>query len=162
MAFIARWLKAFRGSGGSMVYCTKCGTKNRIPLNRLSDGPVCGRCREPLQKVTAYDRPLDISDRTFNEEVIRHSGPVLVDCWAPWCGPCRMVAPALEQLARGYAGRIKITKLNVDENPLTASQFSVQSIPTMLLFLNGKLVDTLVGALPKQEIEKIILRMMSS
>jgi thioredoxin 2 len=73
-----------------------------------------------------------------------------------------MVAPVLEQLAREYAGRIKIAKLNVDENPLTASQYSVQSIPTMLLFINGKLVDILVGALPKQEIEKIILRVLSS
>jgi thioredoxin 2 len=73
-----------------------------------------------------------------------------------------MVAPVLEQLAGEYAGRIKIAKLNVDENPLTASQFSVKSIPTMLLFMNGKLVETLVGALPKQEIEKIILRVLSS
>jgi len=146
----------------TIVQCTKCGTKNRIPLNRLSDGPVCGRCHEPLPKGTVHNRPLDISDRTFTEEVIRHSGPVLVDCWAPWCGPCRMVAPVLEQLAEEYAGRIKIAKLNVDENPVTASQFSVQSIPTMVLFKNGKLVDTLVGALPKEEIEKIIRRVLSS
>ena len=75
-----------------------------------------------------------------------------MDCWAPWCGPCKMVAPVLDQLASEYAGRIKIAKLNVDENPMTASRYGVQSIPTMLIFKNGNQVDKLVGALPKQEI----------
>jgi len=137
-----------------IVHCTKCGTKNRIPRNRIKEGPICGRCHAPLPRRNMYDHPVDITDRTFSEQVIGDPGTVLVDCWAPWCGPCRMVAPVLEQLAKEYAGRIKITKLNVDENPLTASRYSVQSIPTMLLFKNGKLVDTVVGALPKQEIEK--------
>jgi len=79
-----------------------------------------------------------------------------VDCWAPWCEPCKMVAPVLDQLASGYKGRIKIAKLNVDENPLTGSKYGIQSIPTMLLFKGGNQVDTLVGALPKQEIERYI------
>ena len=84
--------------------------------------------------------------------VLSYTGAVLVDCWAPWCGPCKMVAPVLDQLASEYAGRIKIAKLNVDENPMTASQYGIQSIPTMLLFKNGNQIDKLVGALPKQEI----------
>jgi len=98
--------------------------------------------------------PIDVTDQTFNKEVLSHAGPVLVDCWAPWCGPCKIVAPVLEQLASEYAGRIKIAKLNVDENPATASQYRIQSIPTMLLFKNGNQVERLVGALPKQEIAR--------
>jgi len=78
----------------------------------------------------------------------------LVDCWAPWCGPCRMISPLVEQLASEYAGRLKVTKLNVDENPLIASQYAIQSIPTLLLFRDGRLVDRLVGALPRPEIER--------
>jgi thioredoxin 2 len=77
-----------------------------------------------------------------------------VDCWAPWCGPCRIISPLLEQLASEYAGRLKVGKLNVDENPLTASQYAIQSIPTLLLFKDGQLVDRLVGALPRSEIER--------
>ncbi|MCP4633234.1 MAG: thioredoxin [candidate division Zixibacteria bacterium] len=100
-----------------------------------------------------YDRPIDITDNSFNKEVLSAPGPVLVDCWAPWCGPCRMVAPVLDQIAEEYAGRIKIAKLNVDENPVTASKYSVKNIPTMLLFKGGDLVNTIVGALPKNQIE---------
>ncbi len=137
-----------------IVRCGQCGTKNRIPGNRLKDNPVCGKCKELLLKGDIYDRPIDVTDKTFNEEVIRYPGPVLLDCWAPWCGPCRMVAPVLEQLAKEYSGRVKIAKLNVDENTLTASKYSVQSIPTMLLFRGGQLVNTIVGALPKQAIEE--------
>lgn len=136
-----------------IVQCSGCATKNRIPGGRLKDNPLCGKCRAPL---SIFDSPVNITDSTFNEEVIRYRGSVMVDCWAPWCGPCRMVAPALEQLAKEYAGRIKITKLNVDENSGTASKYFVKSIPTMLLFKDGKLVNTLVGALPKQAIEEHI------
>jgi len=77
-----------------------------------------------------------------------------VDCWAPWCGPCRMVAPIMDQLASEYAGRVKIAKLNTDDNPSTASLYGIQSIPTLLFFKNGKQVNKLVGALPKKEIER--------
>jgi len=139
-----------------IIQCNKCGAKNRIPGNRINDRPICGRCHDIIPITDMYDRPVDVTDNTFNEKVILHSGPVLVDCWAPWCGPCRMIAPILEQLAKEYAGKAIIAKLNVDENPLTASKYSVQSIPTMLLFRDGKLVNTLVGAIPKQNIEEHI------
>ena len=132
-----------------IVKCEKCGAKNRIPKKRLQDGPLCGKCHEPLKAHTA---PVTVTDQTFSQEVLSHPGAVLMDCWAPWCGPCKMVAPVLDQLASEYAGRIKVAKLNVDENPMTASRYGVQSIPTMLLFKNGNQVDKLVGALPKQEI----------
>ena len=135
-----------------ILKCNKCGTRNRIPKSKLNDKPICGKCRNPLS-LSVYDRPVDITDNSFNEEVLGESGPVLLDCWAPWCGPCRMVAPVLDQIAKEYAGRIKIAKLNVDENPITASKYSVKSIPTMLLFKDGKLVKTILGALPKNQIE---------
>jgi thioredoxin 2 len=134
--------------------CPVCGAKNRIPRNRLQDRPVCGKCRAPLNGGGAYDRPVEVTDRTFQREVMDWSGSVLVDCWAPWCGPCRTVAPILDQLASAYAGRVKIAKLNVDENPGTASQYGIQSIPTMLLFKGGRLLDKVIGALPKAEIER--------
>jgi len=106
------------------------------------------------------DHPVEVTDRTFTDEVLSFRGPVLVDCWAPWCGPCRMVAPVLDQLAPEYAGRVKIAKLNVDENPMTSSQYAIQSIPTMLLFKNGQQVNKLVGALPKNEIERHLVPLL--
>jgi len=143
-----------------IIPCSKCGTKNRIPKNRINDTPICGKCQNPLSGKKTPDRPVDIIDSTFDKEVLGEPGAVLVDCWAPWCGPCRMIAPVLEQLAGEYAGQIKIAKLNVDENPVTASNYAVKSIPTMLLFNRGRLVNTLVGALPKNEIEKHVLSIL--
>jgi len=101
-----------------------------------------------------------VKDSTFSKEVLSYLGAVIVDCWAPWCGPCHMVSPILDQLASEYAGRVRIAKLNVDENPLTASQYSIRSIPTMLLFRDGKFVNSLVGALPRGEIEKHLLSIL--
>jgi thioredoxin 2 len=137
-----------------IIRCGHCGTKNRVPKARLNQGPVCGKCKAPLSIGKGLDKPVDITDNTFDSEVLSTAGPVLVDCWAPWCGPCRMVGPVLEQLAREYAGRVKIAKLNVDENPRIASRYSIRSIPTMLLFNRGEMVNSMVGALPKQEIER--------
>lgn len=136
-----------------IVKCGQCGTKNRVPKNRLGQGPLCGKCKSPLSTGPVTDKPLDVTDATFHSEILDFPGPVLIDCWAPWCGPCRTVGPIIEQLAGQYAGRVRIAKLNVDENPQTASRYSIRSIPTMLLFKNGDLVNTLVGALPKGDIE---------
>lgn len=140
--------------GDIIARCPACGTKNRIPADRLNDFPVCGKCRTSLKDVIGAGRPLDINDSSFEREVIRHPGTVLVDCWAPWCGPCRMVAPILDELAGEYRGRLKVVKLNTDENPATSSQYGIRSIPTMLIFKNGNQVDRLTGALPRQEIER--------
>lgn len=133
--------------------CHECGTKNRIPKSRMGEKPLCGKCKAPLSTGPVTDKPIDVTDMTFHSEILDFPGPVLVDCWAPWCGPCRTVGPVIEQLASEYAGRVRIAKLNVDENPQTASRYSIRSIPTMLLFKNGDLVNNLVGALPKGEIE---------
>ena len=98
-----------------------------------------------------------VSDADFDAEVLKAQGPVVVDFWAEWCGPCRMIAPALEEIATGaLAGKVKIVKLNVDENPQTAAKYNVMSIPTLMLFKNGEMASRQVGAAPKQKLEQWI------
>lgn len=139
-----------------VVVCSKCGTKNRVEESRLATSEAkCGRCGAKLSTATGEQesKPVNITDQTFEREVLQTSGrPVLVDCWAPWCGPCRMVAPVLDQLAAESQGRYRITKLNVDENQQTSARFRISSIPTLLIFKDGKLVDRLIGAQSKQTI----------
>ena len=137
-----------------VIPCRSCGAKNRIPKDRLGDRPVCGKCKTPLVAGAVHDAPVPVTDASFDAEIISYPGAVLVDAWAPWCGPCRMVGPILEELARDYAGRVKITKLNVDENPGIASRYNIRSIPTLLFFKGGRMVNSQVGALPREEIEQ--------
>lgn len=136
--------------------CPNCGTKNRVDdFAAKTTQPVCGKCGAKLSaNSTAEGKPQVVTDATFAADVINASSakPVLVDAWAEWCGPCRMIAPVLDQLAAESNGRYKITKLNVDENPRTSSQFNIRSIPTLLIFKNGKLVDQIIGAQGKQAI----------
>jgi len=102
----------------------------------------------------------EVSDQSFEVEVIKSDKPTLVDLWAPWCGPCRMVAPVIEKLDGDYAGKVKFCKINVDNNPKTSAKYGVMSIPTLLLFKNGQVEDTVVGAVPestlKQKIDQIL------
>jgi thioredoxin 1 len=98
-----------------------------------------------------------VSDSTFDSEVLQSKNPVVVDFWAEWCGPCRMIGPALEELAAGALnGKVKIVKLNVDENPKTAAKYGIQSIPTLMIFKNGQMASRQVGAAPKQKLEQWI------
>jgi thioredoxin 2 len=145
-----------------LIRCLSCGTKNRMPEDRLHDHPICGKCGTRLVIGSDEGRPIDVTDQSFSNEVLSLRGSVLVDCWAPWCGPCRTVAPILDELAAKYAGGVKIAKLNVDENPLIASQYDIRSIPTMLLFKEGKLVHKILGAQPKEEIERQLLSIMKT
>ena len=137
-----------------VVGCSSCGAKNRVDEGRLANGEAkCGRCGTKLAAGAHESKPLNITDQTFEREVLQARGrPVLVDCWAPWCGPCRVVGPILDQLAAESAGRYRITKLNVDENPQTAARFQIASIPTMLIFKDGQLIDRLIGAQSKEVI----------
>ncbi len=133
------------------IRCPSCGAKNRVPAAKIAAGlvPKCGRCGTRLAAAAA---PVVVSDATFADEVERSPLPVLLDAWAPWCGPCRMIAPVVEELARDLAGRVRVAKLNVDENPRTAARFGLRSIPTLLVLEGGREIDRIVGAQPKGEI----------
>lgn len=104
----------------------------------------------------------DVTDANFQSDVLDSDGPVLVDFWAPWCGPCRIVGPIMDQLAAESGGRYRIAKLNVDENPMTASRYQIASIPTMLIFKDGAIIDRIIGAQPKQAIEAALNRASTS
>jgi thioredoxin len=143
----------------AVVACARCGARNRVDERAARERlPVCGKCGAPLAASTGAGfnddgKPVAVTDATFAREVLQAgSRPVLVDFWAAWCGPCRIVAPTLDQLAAESKGRYHIAKLNVDENKQTAAQFHIQGIPTLLIFKDGQLVDRIVGVVPKQEI----------
>jgi thioredoxin 2 len=125
----------------AIVSCPHCGQKNRVQAT--GDGkPVCGRCGKPLAWI------VDAGDQDFAKVVEQSRIPVLVDVWAPWCGPCRMVSPALEQLATEKAGQIKLVKINADEAPEVSRRFEIRSIPTLMVFRYGEAIATQTGAAP--------------
>ena len=140
-----------------LIRCPSCGAVNRVPMDKVTQrlDPVCGRCKTPL----ALDaKPLAVTDATFVADVERSPIPVLLDMWAPWCGPCRSIAPIIEQLAKEMAGRVRVAKMNVDENPNTASRFRVMSIPTLLVLKGGQELERIIGVQPKNEIVKRLER----
>jgi thioredoxin 2 len=128
----------------TILTCPDCGKKNRIRPNEHGT-PHCGSCSKALPWV------VEANDSTFGLEA-KSSVAVLVDLWAPWCGPCRYVSPMLEELARDYAGRLKVVKVNVDQNPQLASAFDARSIPTLVVIRDGRVVDRVVGAVPKTDL----------
>src|SRR5262245_35973203 len=142
------------------VRCPSCGTLNRVPDGAPGHHIRCGRCKTSLDAAT--QGPMQVSDRSFVEDIERSPLPVLLDLWAEWCGPCHMLAPTIEQLASELAGRVRVAKLNIDENPQAAARYRVQSIPTLLLLKNGLEIDRLIGVQPKTEILRRVERTLSS
>ncbi len=145
-------------SDADLIRCPACGAANRVPRDKIDRGlvAVCGRCKSPLPPGTKPPgiKPMTVTDDSFSADVERSPLPVLVDAWAAWCMPCRAIAPVIEELAAEMAGRVRVTKLNVDENPATASRFNLRSIPTLLIFKGGQEVDRIVGVQPKAEIRR--------
>jgi thioredoxin 2 len=143
--------------GPYTVRCAECGQKNRVPADKIDRPGKCGRCGAALKLTDLLTgKPLTVTDRSFSDQVLASPLPVILDCWAPWCGPCRTVGPVVDQLAQEYRGRVRVGKLNTDENPQTAARFQVRSIPTLLVFDRGQLVETIVGAQPKEAIARAL------
>ncbi|UCF57346.1 MAG: thiol reductase thioredoxin [Deltaproteobacteria bacterium] len=136
-----------------IIQCSDCGVKNRVFKVLLDDEPKCGKCHSALKAIPYYNHPILITDQTFNQEVLAFPGPVLMEYYSPLCAYCKTLDPILGQLALQYAGRLKIGKMNIEQNPLTASQYDIMSTPTMILFKNGKQINKLLGAVSKEEIE---------
>lgn len=139
---------------GTVIACPSCGKKNRVPV-AATGKPQCASCKAALPWI------VDATDQTITS-ALDTKQLVLIDLWAPWCGPCRMVAPVLEQLATTYAGRIKVVKVNVDDNPRAAQTYDARSIPTLVFAKNGAVVDRVIGAQPAPTLSANIDRLIAS
>jgi thioredoxin 2 len=126
------------------ITCPHCAATNRVPATRIDDGPVCGRCGMSLLQ----GQPITLSDADFDAVAAATKLPLVVDFWAPWCGPCRAMAPAFEQAGRTLAGRALLAKVNSDDNPQLSSRFAIRSIPTLLRLQGGRETARQAGAVP--------------
>ncbi len=130
------------------IVCAPCGAVNRIPTARLGESPQCGRCHRPLFSA----HPVELTSKNFMTQITRNDVPVLVDFWAPWCGPCKVMAPAFEQAAAQLEPRMRLAKLNTENEQAIAGQFAIRSIPTLVLFRNGRELARQPGAMSLQDI----------
>lgn len=133
-----------------LVVCPHCATLNRVPENRLQDDPVCGQCGKALLP----SEPVELTDATFDRFVARSELPVLVDFWAPWCGPCKMMAPQFAQAAAELKGRAVLVKVNTDDNPQVSVRNRIRSIPTLALYRGGEEVKRQSGVMPARALQR--------
>jgi thioredoxin 2 len=136
------------------VACPRCLAQNRVDAARVGEGPKCGKCETPLLDGTV----VELDEPSFDAFAARTSVPLLVDFWAPWCGPCRQMAPEFAQAAQRLAGRARLVKVNTDQAPALAGRFSIRSIPTLLLLRDGHEVGRLTGARPAAELERWVTK----
>jgi thioredoxin 2 len=137
-----------------IVICGFCGAKNRIPVEHLGQKAFCGKCHKPLSVQAYYDHPFDVNDQSFKDEVLNFPGTVLAVFWVPWCGACKMLMPILDVFARNYAGKVKVVKVNVEQNPMLSSYYKIEATPTLNFYKNGNLVRSIKGALPAHDLRQ--------
>ena len=136
----------------SNIVCPQCNTVNRLPTNRLGDRPLCGNCKQPVFS----GHPLELHEGNFNQQLVRSDIPVVVDFWAPWCGPCTMMAPAYEQAAGELEPRVRLAKLNTEESQQLAGKYAIRSIPTIVLFDHGRELARQSGAMQLPQLKQWI------
>ncbi|GAB1344436.1 thioredoxin [Gemmatimonas sp.] len=136
----------------AIVPCGSCGKLNRVNMDKLGSTAVCGTCKEPLQ----VDAPIVLTDATFDTVVAKSTVPVMVDFYADWCGPCKMMAPVFADFARRQKGRVLVAKVNTDENPGVSMRFGIRSIPTLTVMHGGREVARQVGAVPMAALEQMV------
>jgi len=135
-----------------VVMCVFCGTANRVDLNRLSEGPKCGQCGRPIR----LDRPLPVTDATFDQVIAGSGVPAVVDFYADWCGPCKVMAPILDEFARQHTGEVLVLKMDTEANPKTPARYGIRGIPTLIVFESGREARRQVGAVQAADLEKLV------
>jgi thioredoxin 2 len=142
--------KNFRAESVYLVRCLTCGAKNRIPERKMNETAKCGKCHEAIETAGLLSgRSMMVSDRDFESKVLKSPVPVLFFTFANWCPSCQAIIPVVEELAREWKGKVRVAKLNIDQNQVTAGRFNIMSVPTIIIFDNGQVKDRLTGAVPK-------------
>lgn len=130
------------------IVCPHCNSINRVPESRITEGPLCGECRSPLLNAT----PIDLDQSNFSQHIEHNDLPVVVDFWAPWCGPCKSMAPVYAQAAKQFGSRMRFAKVNTQDHPGLAGRYGIRGVPTMILFRQGREVDRVTGAMQAQQL----------
>ncbi|HSX50692.1 MAG TPA: thioredoxin TrxC [Cellvibrio sp.] len=142
----------------AQINCPHCFATNRLPMDRLGDNPNCGRCKQPL----FIGKPLELNLDNLASTIEKNDIPVLVDCWAPWCGPCQSFAPVFEQAAAQMEPHIRLAKLNTEAVPAIAQEWGIRSIPTLILFKGGREIQRVSGAMPIPQLKQWVLQSLGA